>query len=753
MSVNESSADDVRIDLNALFGAVLSRWLRIVLVTVVLLAATFAVLLFVPKLYESSASILVEQRANAFTRVGNEQQNASSITVDALTSSQIELIRSRDTLLEVVDALNLRDVREFSGASASPLGVLLQIFGVKPEVKSGDEKVIENLTERLSVSQEGASSVVSVRVQSMDPQLAADIANAIANAHVKRRADLSLADTAVASGWLETEIAKLRTRVQDAENAVANYKADNDLFQSGSGTSSILDQQLSNIATQITSAQERKNSAQSRADIILGLLKAGQPIDGVADVRNSMIIQNLSQSQATLQGELAQRSSTLLPNHPTIKALKAQIDAIGSQIAAEGRKVAGALQAEAEVEANLEQSLNDDLARLKLSVSAAARDTVTLDSLQREAKVQRDLLESYLARYSDAASRTDSSSALPDVRVVSLAAPSDIPASPKTGLVLGAVAFVALAVQIGAILFGELTSGRVVTARQPSQPAPQDMSDEPDLFAAPQPAAAASQVPRRGLLDRLRATAQPVDPAESVEPAVVADAAPEMVAAAITAQPAVAEPPSAPAARSVEPQPAPAAEPAEKPAQSAGAAALELSNLAADIAIGRVRIVMLAALSEFDDVQGVADRLVESALVRGLSVATIDAGSRRLSAELGLTDLSVDAASFGDVVHKVSEGLATVPWGQQPALERRSMKPITLIEALTDIYEVVIVSTGRIGVTSALPMFSGVSGRLVVVSGQAYPDRSAVQATLAEAASLGYEVGQLVAAPPQRSVA
>lgn len=749
MSVNESSADDVRIDLSALFGAVLSRWLRIVLVTVVLLAATFAVLLFVPKLYESSASILVEQRANAFTRVGNEQQNASSITVDALTSSQIELIRSRDTLLEVVDALNLRDVREFSGASASPLGALLQIFGVKPEVKSGDEKVIENLTERLSVSQEGGSSVVSVRVQSMDPQLAADIANAIANAHVKRRADLSLADTAVASGWLETEIAKLRTRVQDAENAVANYKADNDLFQSGSGTSSILDQQLSNIATQITSAQERKNSAQSRADIILGLLKAGQPIDGVADVRNSMIIQNLSQSQATLQGELAQRSSTLLPNHPTIKALKAQIDAIGSQIAAEGRKVAGALQAEAEVEANLEQSLNDDLARLKLSVSAAARDTVTLDSLQREAKVQRDLLESYLARYSDAASRTDSSSALPDVRVVSLAAPSEIPASPKTGLVLGAVAFVALAVQIGAILFGELTSGRVVTARQPSQPTPLDTSDEPDLFAAPQPSVAASQAPRRGLLDRLRT---PPQPAEAIEPAATADVAP---VAAAPAPAAIAEPPPAPATRTVEPQPAaaPAAEPAEKPAQSAGTAALELSNLAADIAIGRVRIVMLAALSEFDDVQGVADLLVESALVRGLSVATIDAGSGRLSAELGLTDLSVDAASFGDVVHKVSEGLATVPWGQQPALERRSMKPITLIEALTDIYEVVIVSTGRIGVTSALPMFSGVSGRLVVVSGQAYPDRSAVQATLAEAASLGYEVGQLVAAPPQRSVA
>src|SRR5690606_36336191 len=124
-----------------------------------------------------------------------------------------------------------------------------------------------------------------------------------------------------------------------------NYRAANDLFQSAGSQTSLLDQQLSTIATQITSAQERKNSAQSRASLIRGLLQSGQPIDGVADVRNSLFIQNLVQSKAALQSELAQRSSTLLGNHPTIKALRAQIAAIDTQIAAEGRKVADALEA------------------------------------------------------------------------------------------------------------------------------------------------------------------------------------------------------------------------------------------------------------------------------------------------------------------------------------------------------------------------------------------------------------------------
>src|SRR5690606_20642147 len=136
--------------------------------------------------------------------------------------------------------------------------------------------------------------------------------------------------------------------------------------------------------------------------------------------------------------------------------------------------------------ANLEQQLNDDLARLKLSVSTATRDTVTLDSLEREAKAQRDLLESYLARYSDAASRTDASSTLPDVRVVTVAAPSIVPASPKTGLVLGAVAFLSVSLQVGAILFGELMSGRAVRRIPPAETyAPED--DEPDLFDALEP--------------------------------------------------------------------------------------------------------------------------------------------------------------------------------------------------------------------------------------------------------------------------
>ena len=127
MTEDSTQAEDLRVDMGTLLNAVLSRWLRIVIVTVLLVGATFAVLLFVPKMYESSASLLVEERDNVLTRTIAEQSTTQSIPVEAMMSSQIELIKSRDTLLTVIDSENLRSVPELTGAGFSPIRLILPI--------------------------------------------------------------------------------------------------------------------------------------------------------------------------------------------------------------------------------------------------------------------------------------------------------------------------------------------------------------------------------------------------------------------------------------------------------------------------------------------------------------------------------------------------------------------------------------------------------------------------------------------------
>ncbi|WP_108460064.1 GumC family protein [Devosia naphthalenivorans] len=740
MSYESPSVQDTRIDIGALLGAVVRRLPRIILVTLALVAAAYVLLMFSPRLYESTASILVEPRGNIYTRGTNEQAPTLSGNEAGVVSSQIELIKSRDTLLRVIDRLDLRSVSEFNGSGDggfSPLGVLSQILGRKAAPVSIDEIVLNNLYDAMTVSQARDSRIVSVVVSSTDPQRAAEIANAVANAHVTRRAELSLSDTATASGWLGTEIERLRVVVNEAETAVANFKVNNDLFI-GSSNTSLPDQQMSTIASQISAAQERQNSAASRAALIRGMLERGQSIESVPDVRNSAVIQRLGEDKARLQGERAQRSATLLANHPTIRALNAQIAELDNQIAIEGRRVADALDAEAQIEADLQVSLQANLSDAKTTASTATQDTVTLDGLEREAKAQRDLLEGYLQRYNEAFSRTETNSALPDVRVVSVAAPSVSPASPKVQLVLVAVGIVSIMLQIGLIAFSELISGRaIVTARQPERP--QDELDEvPFLEEELEPdqrweepaveASVAEELPEPSFAEPV-ILAPVVDLAESrsqdemdIIPGEDFDASDAPV-------------------QSSHVQPIPVA-PIE------GETGLTtMAELSSDLVYGRTHLLVLAAHSASADCEEVAEELIGEALSRGLSVALVDAGSGRIGEEPGLSDLGAGRASFGDVVQKSADNsFAEIAWGQLDAIPADSDKPLTLVQALSDIYEVVIVLTGEVGSNSTLPMFEGLDSRLVLVAGDS-DDFGAVSACREQLRGLGYKHVDIAAVP------
>lgn len=778
MTYESPAVRDARIDVGAVLGAVMQRLPRIIMLTLVLLAATFAALLFVPRLYESSASILVEPRSNVYSRATNEQASSQTAGTAGVVSSQIELIKSRDTLLKVIDQLDLRSVPEFngSGGSFSPIGIITQVLGRKSAPASIDQTVLGNLYGSLTVIQERDSALISVLVRSTDPQRAADIANAVANAHVARRAQLTLSDTAEASGWLRDEIDRLRLVVKDAETAVADFKVNNDLF-TGSNNTSLLDQQLSATATQISAAQERKNTALSRAGMIRGMLERGQSIEGVADVRDSVVIQRLSEEKAGLQGEMAQRSATLLSSHPVIRALKAQIAELDNQITLEGRRVANALDAEAQIEADLETSLKADLTSAKVSASTATQDTVTLDGLQREAKAQRDLLEGYLQRYNEAFSRTESSSALPDVRVVSLAAPSVSPASPKTQLVLMAVGIVALATQIGLIVFTELMSGRAIIAGF-APVRPQDELDEVPFSEAELEPDQRFETEARDDVgfddddagsdddiapdtddDRIIAEyREPVfEPSASSEPepepepeAELATSHSEFIrvlAADLHSENALPTEPAAEAEMAELAVPSSILDAVISMAEPLDAVpdVISMAALTADLVLGRTHLVMLAAHRAHAECEAVAEELVADALARGLSVALVDAGSARLSEEAGISDLSGDAASFGEVVHKSADNsFAEVPWGRSRAILRQSTKPVTLVEALGDIYEVVVLLTGRVGMNSTLPMFAGMDGRVVLVA-DVQDDGDAVadsRAQLLEAGFKSVEVAQ-----------
>ena len=108
----------------------------------------------------------------------------------------------------------------------------------------------------------------------------------------------------------------------------------------------------------------------------------------------------------------------------------------------------------------------------KLATSCNGQD-VQLRALEREAKAQRDLLESYLAKYREATTRENIDAGPTDGRIISRASPSNTPAYPKKLPIVLIATLATLLLSSGLIATGELlrmTAPRAVSASRPRPP-------------------------------------------------------------------------------------------------------------------------------------------------------------------------------------------------------------------------------------------------------------------------------------------
>jgi polysaccharide biosynthesis transport protein len=476
------------LDLGALGRALWRRKVSIIAVTLAAAAAAFmAVSLITPK-YKSESRVLIETRDNIFLRPEAEKTNEPSAAVDQeAVASQVQLVLSPDLARDIIRKLKLGERPEFDPVlhGASLLRTLLGLVGIgrDPMTMTPEERVLKSFQQRLNAFQAEKSRVIVIEFQSEDPDLAAQVANAVAAQYLVLQHSAKQAQTRAAGQWLSGEIDKLRAKVAEAEAAVERYRSKASLFVGGPNSLTLSNQQLGDYNGQLAAARAQKADAEAKAKLIRDALRAGTPIE-FSDITNSELLRRLSEQRVTLRAQLAEQSSTLLPQHPRIKELRAQIADLEAQIRTEGERVAHSLENDAKLSEARMGTLDTGLDQLKQQASASNEQDVQLRALERDAKSQRDLLESYLAKYREATARDSIDAASPDARVISTATVSNTPAWPKTLPTVLVTALGVLALAIGFALTSELLAavptqaGAVVPST--AQPSPGARAAKPD---------------------------------------------------------------------------------------------------------------------------------------------------------------------------------------------------------------------------------------------------------------------------------
>jgi succinoglycan biosynthesis transport protein ExoP len=428
---------------------------RILGATLLSAAAAFLVVNAITPQFRSESRLLLEVRENVFMRAeADKSADRTALDPEAVTS-QIQLVLSRDLARDVIRQEKLTDNPEFDPAH-SALRMVLGLFGIArdPSTMSQEERTLEAYYERLNAYAVEKSRVIAIEFSSASPDLAARVANRIAETYLSLQQSAKQDQTRAAGNWLAGEIEKMRTKVADAEAKVEAYRVKANLFV-GSNNTSLPNQQLTEINSQIAAARGQKADLEARARQLRDLIRTGKLADS-SDIANSESMRRFVDQRTALRSQLAEQSTTLLDQHPRIKELKAQIAETDRQMRSEAERLARQFENDAKVAGDRLATMTESLDTVKKLASQSNEQDVELRALEREAKTQRDLLESYLTKYREASARDNINAAPPEARIISRASPAIKPAYPKKLPTVLIAAFAAFALSAGFTITGAL---------------------------------------------------------------------------------------------------------------------------------------------------------------------------------------------------------------------------------------------------------------------------------------------------------
>lgn len=395
-----------------------------------------------------------------------DQQMVADLRGDSETvSTEVSIVRSRKIAQKTVLKLGLDSVPEFNprpglrqrvGAfirdqNYIPLKSLDRFFPTQDDPEVGvDQKlngVVDAVLDRLKVSNDGKSRVLTLSFPSTSPELAARIVNTIADFYITAQLDAKLDAAKRANLWLSDQVATLRQEVVASDEAAQKFRREHNLLRGQ--TSTITSQEISQVAAEAVTAHTKSLEAQSRLVQLQrsGLARGPAGLSTLPEVQQSQLIQNLSSQEAEASRRLADLLAHYGEKHPSVINLRAELSDIHRRLQSEMARVADSLRTEVANQQARENSLVAMLEKAKAAESRSNSDEVQLHELEREAEANKALYENFLQRFKETQSQT--SFARADAEIISPAVTPADPTFPQktvliilsimTGLVLGAL--------------------------------------------------------------------------------------------------------------------------------------------------------------------------------------------------------------------------------------------------------------------------------------------------------------------------
>ena len=426
MSDQNVLMQDDDIDVIGLFAALKRKWWLVLLITILTAVGLFFLLSAIPSRYDSNARIIIESKDNSFNRTINDnngQQLTNQYDEEAIRS-QVEILSSDKIALEILELLQKQDedknlntnhIAQFEDESfLDKIGDFFAPKDKKPFEPSGTSNIsgsqsaiLEEFKKQLNIYPIEKSRAIVIEFWATNPQTAFEVPNLIAEQYVSILEDKKKELTQDAKVWLNPIVKEYSDNLKEAEAEVAAFRARENVLRGGGENQSIARQQLSEISTELSRLRAERSSAKAKVASIRAAIRSGASLDVIPEVIDSPLIQRLREREVEIRAQISDLSTTLLPNHPRLKALNSQVDDFQKQIIAAANNILKSLENNVNLAEETETDLINEIEELKDQVTEVNQKEVQLAALVRTAESYRELLSEYQKRNLEAISRSD----------------------------------------------------------------------------------------------------------------------------------------------------------------------------------------------------------------------------------------------------------------------------------------------------------------------------------------------------------
>jgi capsular exopolysaccharide synthesis family protein len=365
------------------------RWLILGAVALGIILAVIATLLTTP-VYRAWVTLEANPPTVSISDEQSEERARSVTTPWDFVATQAGLLASTSVAQRTAQELNLANNPDFIPQDAD----------ASTRLKIATGKVHAGV--KVITPEEG--QLIKFSFDSPSPQLAAQVANGVAESFINSALQRRYEASAYARNFLERQIAKTRGDLERSERAQVAYAQKQGIINTGVGedgkptgdTGSIQGESLIALNQALAQATARRVAAEGA---YRGALATG-PTSEVAEST-----QALRQQLATLQADYQQKRTFLKPEHPEMQSLKAQIDELNRQIGRASAQTSSgrtnSLLADYRAALSAENGLRSRVAQLKGDVLNLRGRSIQYNILQREVDTNRSLYDALLQRFKE----------------------------------------------------------------------------------------------------------------------------------------------------------------------------------------------------------------------------------------------------------------------------------------------------------------------------------------------------------------